>query len=403
MTMSAGVKRRALFAGAAALAAPAVARAQSHPVKIGVLGDYGSGRDLGGPGSVAAAQLAAEDAARLWGMKEVEILAGDHGNKPDVATNLARRWIDQDGVEAITDLAVSSVALAVAGLCAQKQRAALVSGAAISDLTGSQCSPYITHWADDTYALSAGSSRALVHAGQRKWFFIAVDYAFGQTMLREAGAAIAQAGGTVVGSVRFPFNTTDFASQLLAAQSSGADTVAFASSGNDTVNAIKQAVEFGLRKSGQTLVGMLTFISDVHSIGLQSAQGMVTTSQYYWDDDEPSRAFARRFTEKQGRVPTKLQAATYVAVLHYLKAVQQSGSRDSAEVGKALRAMKIDFFGRESHIRPDGRLIYDLSLYRVKSPAESKGPWDYYHRIEIIPGNEAFRPLAEGGCRFVQG
>ena len=371
-------------------------------VRIAVLGDYGSGRDLGGPGSVTAAKLAAEDFHNKVLGKPVEIISADHQNKPDVAVGIARQWFDVDHVDAVTDLAVSSVGLAVAGLATQKNRTALVSGAATSELTGDKCSPLITHWADDTYALSAGLVGELSRSVGKDWFFVAVDYSFGSAMVKDASKAVMDAGGKVLGVVRYPFNTTDFSSFLLAAQSSGAKVVALAGTGADTVNAVKQTHEFGLQQNGQTVVGMLTFISDVHSIGLKDAQGMYIAAQYYWDDDDHTRAFAKRFFEIEKRQPTKLQAATYASVLHYLKAVEAGGTDEAKAVNAEMRKRPVDFFGRPAHIRADGRVIYDLSVYRVKRPEQSKYRWDYYEKISVIPGDKAFRPEGEGGCKLTQ-
>jgi branched-chain amino acid transport system substrate-binding protein len=369
-------------------------------VRIGVLGDYGSGRDLGGPGSVTAAKLAAEDFHNTVLGKPVEIVPADHQNKPDIAVAIARQWFEVDHVDAVTDLAVSSVGLAVAGLATQSNRSALISGAATSELTGAKCSPVITHWADDTYALSAGLVNELASRVGKDWFFVAVDYSFGAAMVRDASKAVANAGGKVLGSVRFPFNTTDFSSFLLAAQGSGAKVVALASTGADTVAAVKQAHEFGLQSGGQTIVGMLTFITDVHSIGLKDAQGMYIASQYYWDDDEGTRAFAKRFFEIEKREPTKLQAATYAAVRHYLKAIEAGGTDEAKAVNAEMRKLPVDFFGRPGHIRKDGRVVYDLSLFRVKAPSASRYPWDYYEKISVIPGDKAFRPESDGACKF---
>jgi branched-chain amino acid transport system substrate-binding protein len=369
-------------------------------VRIGVLGDYGSGRDLGGPGSVTAAKLAAEDFHNKVLGKPVEIVAADHQNKPDVAVGLARQWFDIDRVDAVTDLAVSSVGLAVAGLAAQSNRSVLISGAATSELTGSKCSPVITHWADDTYALSAGLVNELAKRVGKDWFFVAVDYSFGAAMVRDASRTVTDAGGKVLGTVRFPFNTTDFSSFLLAAQGSGAKVVALASTGSDTVAAVKQTHEFGLQSGGQTIVGMLTFIADVHSIGLNDAQGMYIASQYYWDDDDRTRAFAKRFFEIEKREPTKLQAATYAAVRHYLKAIETGGTDEAKAVNAEMRKIPVDFFGRPGHIRKDGRVVYDLSLYRVKAPSASRYSWDYYEKISVIPGDKAFRPESDGACKF---
>ncbi len=391
-------RRDAIAAGSALMFAPTISRAQARPIKIGVLGDYGTGRDLGGPGSVVAAKLAIEDFGGNAGGRAVEVVSADHQNKPDTAASIARRWFDTEGVDAITDLAVSSVALSVATLAAEKHRSVLISGGATSDLTGKECSPFTTHWADDTYALSAGLSKALVATHGKKWYFIAVDYAFGTAMLRDGVRAVEAAGGEVVGSQRYPFGSADYSSYLLAAQSSPADLVALASTGADTVNLVKQAAEFGLREQGKGLVGMLTFIADVHAIGLPVAQGMFVASQYYWNDDAPSQAFAQRFFKVQQRMPTKLQAATYAAVRHYLKAIEKTKSDDALLLNQTMRAMPVDFFGRPAHIRPDGRVIYDLGLYQVKTPAESNKPWDYYKRLETISGDTAFRKPGEGGC-----
>jgi branched-chain amino acid transport system substrate-binding protein len=260
----------------------------------------------------------------------------------------------------------------------------------------------ITHWADDTYALSAGLVGELSRRVGKDWFFVAVDYSFGTAMVKDASKAVTDAGGKVLGVVRYPFNTTDFSSFLLAAQNSGAKVVALAGTGADTVNAVKQTHEFGLQQNGQTVVGMLTFISDVHSIGLRDAQGMYIAAQYYWDDDDHTRAFAKRFFEIEKREPTKLQAATYASVLHYLKAVEASGTDEAKAVNAEMRKLPVDFFGRPAHIRPDGRVIYDLSVYRVKKPEASKFPWDYYEKISVIPGDKAFRPEGEGGCKLTQ-
>jgi branched-chain amino acid transport system substrate-binding protein len=400
-------KRLAMTATAFVLLSMSSAHAQKDGsgisdgvVRIGVLGDYGSGRDLGGPGSMTAAKLAAADFHNKVLGKPVEIVAADHQNKPDVAVGLARQWFDIDHVDAVTDLAVSSVGLAVAGLAAQSNRSVLISGAATSELTGSKCSPVITHWADDTYALSAGLVNELAKRVGKDWFFVAVDYSFGAAMVRDASRTVTDAGGKVLGTVRFPFNTTDFSSFLLAAQGSGAKVVALASTGSDTVAAVKQTHEFGLQSGGQTIVGMLTFIADVHSIGLNDAQGMYIASQYYWDDDDRTRAFAKRFFEIEKREPTKLQAATYAAVRHYLKAIETGGTDEAKAVNAEMRKIPVDFFGRPGHIRKDGRVVYDLSLYRVKAPSASRYPWDYYEKISVIPGDNAFRPESDGACKF---
>jgi branched-chain amino acid transport system substrate-binding protein len=401
-SLAAALVAALMLAASVMRAEPAGSAISDGVVRIAVLGDYGSGRDLGGPGSVTAAKLAAEDFHNQVLGQPIEILSADHQNKPDVAVGIARQWFDIDHVDAVTDLAVSSVGLAVAGLATQKDRTALVSGAATSELTGDKCSPVITHWADDTYALSAGLVGELSQKVGKDWFFVAVDYSFGTAMVKDASKAVTDAGGKVLGVVRYPFNTTDFSSCLLAAQNSGARVVALAGTGADTVNAVKQTHEFGLQQNGQTVVGMLTFISDVHSIGLKDAQGMYVAAQYYWDDDDHTRAFAKRFFAIEKREPTKLQAATYAAVLHYLKAIQASGTDEAKAVNAEMRKLPVDFFGRPAHIRADGRVIYDLSVYRVKKPEASKYPWDYYEKISVIPGDKAFRLEGEGGCKLTQ-
>ena len=401
-SLAAALVAALMLAASVMRAEPAGSAISDGVVRIAVLGDYGSGRDLGGPGSVTAAKLAAEDFHNKVLGKPIEIISADHQNKPDIAVGIARQWFDIDHVDAVTDLAVSSVGLAVAGLATQKDRTALVSGAATSELTGDKCSPVITHWADDTYALSAGLVGELSQKVGKDWFFVAVDYSFGTAMVKDASKAVTDAGGKVLGVVRYPFNTTDFSSFLLAAQNSGARVVALAGTGADTVNAVKQTHEFGLQQNGQTVVGMLTFISDVHSIGLKDAQGMYVAAQYYWDDDDHTRAFAKRFFAIEKREPTKLQAATYAAVLHYLKAIQASGTDEAKAVNAEMRKLPVDFFGRPAHIRADGRVIYDLSVYRVKKPEASKYPWDYYEKISVIPGDKAFRLEGEGGCKLTQ-
>jgi branched-chain amino acid transport system substrate-binding protein len=377
---------------------PADGQISDGVIRIGVLGNYGSGRDLGGPGSVTAAKLAAAEFNDNVLSKPIEIVAADHQNKPDVASAIARKWFDVDHVDAITDLAVSSVGLAVARLAAGLNRTVLVSGAATSDLTGADCAPVVTHWADDTYALSASLGRAVTERVGKTWYFVAADFSFGHAMLRDATKAVEAAGGRVVGSVRFPYNTQDFSSFLIPAQASGAKVLALASTGADTINAVKQAHEFGVQRNGLTIVGMLTFVSDVHALGLEIAQGMYVSEQYYWNDDDPSRDFARRFFEVEKRMPTKLQAATYAAVRHYLKAIETSGTDEAKAVNAQMHKSSVDFFGRPAHIRSDGRVIYDLGLYRVKAPTASRFGWDYYERIATISGSEAFRPLGEGGC-----
>jgi branched-chain amino acid transport system substrate-binding protein len=382
---------------------PATAQISDGVVRIGVLGDYGSGRDLGGPGSVTAAKLAAEDFGGKVLSKPIQILGADHQNKPDIASAIARKWFDIEHVDAITDLAVSSVGLAVERLAAQMSRTVLISGAATSEITGQHCAAVATQWSDDTYVLSAGLGRALTERVGKKWFFMTVDQAFGTAMYADGKAAVEKAGGQVVGRVSFPFNPPDFASYFIPAQNSGANIVAIASTGNDLIVAVKQAHEFGMPAAGFTLVGMLTFISDVHTLGLDIAQGLYVASEYYWDADDGSRAFAKRFFEIEKKQPTKLQASTYAAVRHYLRAIESAGTDEAIAVNKKMREMPVEFFGRSGRIRTDGRVIYDLALYQVKTPAESRYPWDYYKKIADMPGETTFRSETAGGCPLVAG
>lgn len=392
-----------LMSALAFMTVPATAQISDDVVRIGVLGDYGSGRDLGGPGSVTAAKLAAEDFGGKVLGKPIEIIGADHQNKPDIASGIARKWFDVDHVDAITDLAVSSVGLAVERLAAQMSRTVLISGAATSEITGKNCTPVASQWSDDTYVLSGGLGRALTERVDKKWFFMTVDQAFGTAMYADAKAAIEKAGGQIVGRVSFPFNPPDFASYFIPAQSSGAKIVAIASTGNDLIMAVKQAHEFGMPAAGITLVGMLTFISDVHTLGLDIAQGLYIASEYYWDQDEGSRAFARRFFNIEKKQPTKLQASTYAAVKHYLKAIEASGTDEALAVNKKMRELPVDFFGRSGRVRTDGRVVYDLALYQVKTPAESRYPWDYYKKLAELPGETTFRPENAGGCPLVEG
>ncbi len=394
----------ALLVGAALSAAPLVAHAQisGDAVRIGVLTDMsGLFSDIGGKGAVVAVEMAVDDFGGTVAGKKIEVVSADHQNKPDVAGTILRQWFDQDGVDAVTGLPASSVALAAQEIAREKKKTLLIAGGATSDLTGKACSPYSSQWSDDTYALGNGTGRAVTKAGGRSWFFLTADYAFGQAMERDAVAAIRAAGGEVLGDVRHPLNTSDFSSFLLRAQGSGAQVIALASVGGDTVNAIKQAAEFGIVEGGQKLAGFLVFISDIHSIGLKLAHGLMVSAGFYWDQNEQARAFARRFFEKVGRMPTKEQAAGYASVTHFLKAVAASGTDEAGAVNAEMRRLPVDYFGHAGSIRADGRVLFDLTLYEVKSPEESTGPWDYYKPVAVLAPDEAFRPLAAGGCRFL--
>ncbi len=400
--------RRYLVALAAVLAlAGGTAHAQSdNVIRIGVLTDMSSlYADLSGPGSVLAARMAVEDfGAAAKGLK-VEILSADHQNKPDVGSSIAREWIDRDKVDVIVDVPNSGVALAVNQVVREKNKVFLVSGAGTSDLTGKACSPNTIHWTYDTWALANGTGKAVVKAGGTTWFFLTADYAFGQALERDTAAVVQANGGKVLGEVRHPLNTPDFSSYLLQAQASKAKVIGLANAGGDTDNAIKQAAEFGIVKGGQTLAGLLVFITDVHSLGLQASQGLLLTEAFYWDQNAETRAWSKRFAvQNHGNYPTMVHAGVYSAVLHYLKAVTALKSHaDGARVVAQMKEMPTDdpLFGK-GMIRIDGRKIHPMYLFEVKKPSESKGPWDYYKLRATIPADEAFRPLDQGGCSLVK-
>ena len=390
--------------GVAALAAPAIrpARAQGATVKIGVLTDQsGPYADPTGPGSVLAARMAIEDVGGRLGAMPIELVAADHHNRADVGSTIARRWFDVDGVNAIADLVTSSVALAALDITKQKNRVALVSGAASADITGKACSPNTVHWTYDSWALANGTARSVVETGGKKWFFLTVDYAFGHDLESQVGKVVRAAGGEVMGAVRHPLNTADFSSFLLQAQSSQARVIGLANAGGDTINAIKQAAEFGIVKRGQKLVGLLVNINDVHSLGLAAAQGLLVTEPFYWDLNEGTREWSGRFAKRHGdKKPSMVHAGVYAAVIHYLKAVREVGSpMDGAAVVQAMKAIPTEdpCFGRGS-VRADGRKLHPMYLFEAKSPEESRGPWDYYKLLHTIPAAEAFRPLAAGNC-----
>jgi branched-chain amino acid transport system substrate-binding protein len=393
-----------LVAALGVTALPAQAEIPGGVVKIGVLTDMsGSTAENSGKGSVIAAQLAVQDAGGKAGGAPVEVVAADHQNKPDVGSAVARQWLDRDNVAVIVDLPFTQIALAVAGIAKERDRAVMVDAAASSDLTGPACSPVLTHWTDDTYALANGTARALTKAGGKNWFFITADYAFGQALQRDATAAITAEGGRVVGSVRHPLPSADMSSYITQAMSSGAQVVGLANVGTDTSNAIKQAAEFGLGQNGQKLAGLLVFINDVHALGLPAAQGLNVTSGFYWDRNDASRSFAERFRAQAGKAPSKSQAAVYASVRHWLRAVDKTDSISGVATTTAMKASPADYFGQMAKVREDGRVLYDLGLYQVKTPQESHGAWDYYRPVAQIPAAEAFRPLAEGGCPMVAG
>ncbi|MFG1317677.1 ABC transporter substrate-binding protein [Xanthobacter autotrophicus] len=381
------------------------ARAEDTTVKLGVLNDMsGVYADISGPGSVVAAQMAAQDfMAKNKGFK-VEVLGADHQNKPDVGSSIARKWYDQDGVDAIMDVTTSSVALAVNDVTREKNRIFLVSGGGTSDLTGAKCSPNTVHWTYDTWALANGTGSAITKQGGSPWFFITADYAFGAALERDAAAAVKNAGGKVAGSVKHPLSATDFSSFLVQAQSSGAKVIGLANAGGDLINAIKQASEFGITQGGQSLAGLLIFSSDVKAMGLTAAQGLLLTEAFYWDLNDDTRAFSKRFAEKfGGKMPTSAQAGVYSSALHYLNAIKDAKTKDAPKVMEQMRATPIDdpLFGK-GEVRIDGRAIHPMYLFKVKKPAESKGPWDLYEVVATIPAADAFRPLKDGGCPLVK-
>ncbi|WP_293811615.1 ABC transporter substrate-binding protein [uncultured Bosea sp.] len=385
------------------MAAPALA--QQISIKAGVLNDRsGLYADLAGEGSVIAARMAVEDFKAADKGIKVEVVSADHQNKPDVGSTIARQWYDQDGVDLILDVPTSSVALAVSQITKEKNKVHINSGAGSSDLTGKACNANTIHWTYDTYALAQGTGGAMVKAGGDSWFFLTADYAFGHALERDASATVIKNGGKVVGAVRTPFPGTDFSSFLLQAQASKAKVIGLANAGSDTTNAIKQAGEFGIVAGGQKLAGLLVFISDVHALGLQAAQGLVLTESFYWDRDDGTRAWSERFAKLNGgKKPTMVQAGVYSGLLHYLKAVEATKSKDSATVVAKMKEMPTDdpLFGKGS-IRPNGRKMHDMYLYEVKKPSESKGPWDYYKQISVLPAEQAFQPLAETGCSLVK-
>jgi branched-chain amino acid transport system substrate-binding protein len=393
----------ALALAALACAAPAAAQIPGNTVRIGVLTDMnGPFADQVGAGSVVAAKLAAADfAAESHGLK-VEIVAADHQNKPDIGAGIARRWVDQEGVDAIVDLPNSGVALAVATVLNEKHRVTLASSSLTSDLTGKACSPSTVQWVSDTWAQGASTVHAMMQRGLSSWYFITVDYALGHALERDASDALTRAGGHVLGESRHPLGTTDFSSPLLAAQSSGAKVIALANTGSDAINAVKQAGEFGMTKDGTSLAALFMQISDVHSLGLPVAKGLRLIAAFYWDRNAETRAWSRRFAARMGgRMPTEDQAGVYSATLAYLRAVRAAGTIEGTTVVATMRRAPIAdrLFGTVT-IRSDGRAVHDMYLFQVKTPAESHGSWDDYKLLQTIPGNVAFRPLDPALCRF---
>jgi branched-chain amino acid transport system substrate-binding protein len=377
--------------------------AQDGPVRLGVLTDMSSlYADNGGQGSVVAAQMAVDDFKGKVLGRTVEIIAGDHQNKADIGSAITRRWLENENVEAILDVPNSAVALAVQGITRDKKKLFLATGAATSRLTGDECSPTGIHWTYDTYALSQGTTKAISRLGAKTWFFLSADYSLGAQLEADSRKVIDATGGKVVGAVKHPINTPDFSSFLLQAQASRADVIALADAGGDFINAVKQAGEFGVTR-GQKLAGLIVFIADIHSLGLPSAQGLMLSSAFYWDLNDETRVWSKRFIAKTKKVPTMIHAGTYGAVMHYLKAVDAAGTLDGPTIAAKMRELPVnDFMTRNGKIRQDGRLVRDMYLFRVKSPEESKYPFDYYQLLATTPGDEAFKPMEEGGCPFVK-
>src|SRR2546421_5412328 len=395
--------------GIGALAALAIGAAHAQisdgVIKIGVLNDQWSlYADLSGQGSAVAARMAIEDfGAAKKGMK-VEVISADHQNKPEVGSSIARQWYDVDKVDVIVDVPTSSVALAINQVTREKNKAFLVSGAAASDLTGKACSPNTIHWTYDTWMLAHGTGSAIVKTGGKSWFFLTADYAFGHALERDTEQVVTQSGGKVVGKVRHPLNSQDFSSFLLQAQSSKAQVIGLANAGGDTINSIKQAAEFGIVKGGQSLAGLLVFITDVHALGLDKAQGLILTETFYWDQNDRTRAFAKRFAPQyKGNMPTMIHAGVYSAVLHYLKAIEAAKTDDGPKGIAKMKELPTEdpLFGKGS-VRQDGRKIHDALLVEVKKPSESKGAWDYYKIRATIPADQAFRPEKEGGFSLIK-
>ena len=391
-----------------ALGMSSAALAQDKTAKLGILTDMsGLYADVGGQGSVLAAQMAIEDSGLLAQGWKLDVVGADHQNKPDVGVNISRQWIDQDKVDSIFDVLSSGVALAVAGVTKDKNVVYMNSGAATSDLTGSACSPNTVHWVYDTYLLANGTGKAVVKSGGDSWYFLTADYAFGHALERDTTAVVTANGGKILGSVKHPLSSSDFSSFLLQAQASKAKIIGLANAGGDTINAIKQASEFGITAGGQKLAALLLFLTDVHSLGLKISQGLQFTETFYWDMNDGTRAFSKRFSErmKNKQVPTMVQAGVYASVAHYLKTMVAMGGNvhDGARIVAKMKEMPTDdaLFGK-GLIRADGRKIHPGYLFEVKKPEESKGPWDYYKLIATIPADEAFTPLDKSACAMVK-
>jgi branched-chain amino acid transport system substrate-binding protein len=373
-------------------------------VKIGVLTDMaGVTADITGKGSVVAAQLAVEEFGSTILGKPIEVISADHQHKTDLGSSIARQWYDTDQVDVIVDIPNSSIALAVQRIARNSKKLVMFSGAGTTALTNEQCSPYGFHWTYDTYALAHGTASAVVQNGGKSWFILASDYAFGAQLAKDTSTVVQAEGGKVLGVVKHPLNLADFASFLLQAQSSGAQVIGIANAGNDTITAIKQAGEFGITQAGQSLAAMILMINDVHSLGLKNAQGTYLTTASYWDMNDKTRAWSRKFMERTGAMPSMLQAGVYGSVLHYLKSVKAAGTDDADKVAQTMREMPInDAFTENAHIREDGRVLRDMYLAKVKAPEASKYPWDYFDIVRTIPAQQTVAPLSESTCPLIK-
>lgn len=394
----------AALIGHVSATAMAATKVSEGVVKIGVLTDMsGTYSDLAGPGSLIAVQMAVADfIAKEKPDFKIEVISADHQNKGDIAAIKAREWIDTEKVDVIVDLVTTSTALAVMKVAKEKNRITIVSGAASTPITNEQCTDINVHWTYDTYALAVGTGKAVVKQGGKTWFFLTADYAFGKSLEKDTAAVVLEEGGKVLGHVLHPFPAQDFSSFLLQAQASGAQVIGLANAGNDTINAIKQAAEFGITPK-QSLAGLLMFITDVHSLGLKATQGMYLTTGFYWDRNDETRAWSKRFYEKKSRQPTMVQAGDYSGVSHYLMAIKAVGTDDTQAVMAKMKATPInDFFAKNGKIRVDGRMVHDMYLAQVKNPGESKYPWDYYHIRQVIPADQAFLPLSKSTCPLVK-
>ncbi|MGJ5043890.1 MULTISPECIES: ABC transporter substrate-binding protein [unclassified Bradyrhizobium] len=403
-TRLAAVSLAALGLAALALTAvPACAQAQA-PLKIGVLGDFSSVySDIGGQGNLEATKLAVEAFGGSMFGKPIEVISAAPQNKADIAAAIVRKWYENEAVDMVIDMPTSATALAGMEMSKQFEKLMIVTDAASSDITGKSCSPYTVHWTYDTYGNAHTVGSAIVKNGGNTWFFITADYLFGHSIERDTGDVVRAAGGTVVGSARHPLNNQDFSSFLLQAQASKAKIIGMANGGGDTINTIKQAAEFGIVAGGQNLAGIVMFISDIHSLGLKLAQGLIITEAYYWDLNDRTRAFGKKFFERMKRMPTMNQAATYSATLHYLNAVKAAGTRDTKPVLAKMRETPVrDAFTDNGILREDGRMVHSMFLFEVKKPEESKGPWDYYKVLAEVPGDQVFRPLKDGNCPYVK-